>query len=255
MGKGKIVSIVSYRGGTGKSNISANISACLMKQNMKIAVLDTDLKSPGVHLLFGLDQSNINMTLVDFLWNKCTIEDTVYDVTNQVAPQSKGKCWLVPASLSTKAISRLIAEGYDINNLNSHFDNLISHLDLDYLIIDTHPGLNEESMMATAIADILIMIIRPDQQDFYGSALIAEIIKKLEVPNVYIIANKVTSTVDKEDLKQHMKDTFGFDTIGLIPLSEEFAQLGSKNLFLLTNPNHDISDTFESIARTIIETD
>ena len=51
-----------------------------------------------------------------------------------------------------------------------------------------------------------------------------------------------------------MKTTFGFDTIGLIPLSEDFAQLGSKDLFVLTNPHHDISHTFESIAKAIIET-
>ena len=45
-------------------------------------------------------------------------------------------------------ISRLLDEGYDIQRLNQHFDDLIAELSLDYLLIDTHPGLNSETMLA-----------------------------------------------------------------------------------------------------------
>ena len=65
---GKIVSIQSYRGGTGKSNITANIAACALDMGKKVAVLDTDLQSPGIHVIFGYDQSRIKLTLVDFLY-------------------------------------------------------------------------------------------------------------------------------------------------------------------------------------------
>ena len=68
MADGKIISIHSYRGGTGKSNMTANIAACATLAGKRVAVLDTDLQSPGIHVLFGFDQSKINLTLVDFLW-------------------------------------------------------------------------------------------------------------------------------------------------------------------------------------------
>ena len=90
---------------------------------------------------------NQSLILVDYLWDKCTSAETAYDVTERVMPAAgAGKCWLVPASLDTQSISRLLDEGYDIERLNSHVDSLIADLEIDFLLIDTHPGLNDESM-------------------------------------------------------------------------------------------------------------
>jgi septum site-determining protein MinD len=58
MGERKIVTIHSYRGGTGKSNITANIAVCAHQAGKRVAVLDTDLQSPGIHLLFNFDQED-----------------------------------------------------------------------------------------------------------------------------------------------------------------------------------------------------
>lgn len=50
----KIISIHSFRGGTGKSNITANIAALLATEGQRVGVIDTDIQSPGIHALFGL---------------------------------------------------------------------------------------------------------------------------------------------------------------------------------------------------------
>lgn len=62
MGERKIVTIHSYRGGTGKSNITANIAVCAHEAGKRVAVLDTDLQSPGVHILFNFDQEKVKLT-------------------------------------------------------------------------------------------------------------------------------------------------------------------------------------------------
>ncbi|MHA2160599.1 MAG: nucleotide-binding protein, partial [Candidatus Thorarchaeota archaeon] len=46
---GKIVSIHSFRGGTGKSNIAANLAATAALDGKRVAVMDTDIASPGIH--------------------------------------------------------------------------------------------------------------------------------------------------------------------------------------------------------------
>ena len=252
MGEGRIVSVHSYRGGTGKSNTTANIGACALAMGKKVAVLDTDLQSPGIHVLFGLTQDQIELTLVDFLWDKCSILETAYDVTQHIDPNAEGKCWLVPASLTTEAISRIIDEGYDVQKLNSHFDKLIDELDLDYLFIDTHPGLNKETMLTSAISDILVMILRPDQQDYYGSAVIAEVANQLEIPQVFMIVNKVLSSTDEAKLRSQLTETFGYEVIGVIPLSEDLARLESRELIVIRNPDHPISHTLREITRRIV---
>jgi septum site-determining protein MinD len=50
----KIVSVHSFRGGTGKSNTTANLAALLPRKGHRVGVVDTDIASPGIHVLFGL---------------------------------------------------------------------------------------------------------------------------------------------------------------------------------------------------------
>jgi MinD-like ATPase involved in chromosome partitioning or flagellar assembly len=247
----QIISVHSYRGGTGKSNVTANLAVCAANRGKKVAVLDTDLQSPGIHVLFGFDQSSIRQTLVDFLWGKCEIQDTVYDVRNKVCPDAPGECWLVPASMTTKAISRILDEGYEASRLNSHFDELMEELDLDALLIDTHPGLNRETMLTSAISDVLVLMIRPDQQDYYGTAVLAEVANKLEIPEIYLVANKVLPGIDDGPLKQQLQEAFGYEVLGMIPLSEQLAALGSRGLFVQEFPDHEVSAEINQIANRL----
>jgi septum site-determining protein MinD len=248
LSQGKIVSVHSFRGGTGKSNFTANLAAALMGLGKRVAVLDTDIQSPGVHLLFGLEQREIQLTLVDFLWGKCTISETAYDVTQRLQPSSAGKCWLVPASLTTRAITRILDEGYEVDRLNSHFDELLEDFQLDYLLIDTHPGLNRETMLSTALSDILIIIVRPDRQDYFGTAVLSEIAHKLEVPNIFLVLNKVFSQLDQQGFRKQIEKALGFEVIGVMPLSEDLARLESTALIIRQLPNHPISHTIRDVA-------
>ena len=52
----KIISIHSFRGGTGKSNMTANLAALLAAEGGRVGVIDTDIQSPGIHVLFGLQR-------------------------------------------------------------------------------------------------------------------------------------------------------------------------------------------------------
>lgn len=250
---GKVISVHSYRGGTGKSTVAANLAVCALQMGKRVAVLDSDLQSPGIHVLFGLEKDQILLTLVDFLWDRCTIDETAYDVTNKVCPEADGKLWLVPASLTTAAITRILDEGYDVKRLNAHFDRLIQDFELDYLLIDTHPGLNRETLLSTAISDMLILLLRPDQQDYYGTAVLSEIAQKLEIAQTYIILNKIYSTANADSLRQKIEETFKYEVVGMIPLSEDLARLESKDLIVRVHPEHEVTHRFIEMAQRIFK--
>src|SRR5206468_1439815 len=76
-----IVSVHSYRGGTGKSNLTANLASCVVQQGKRVAVIDTDIQSPALHVLFGMDVHTIGLTLNDYLHGRCGIEQAALDVT------------------------------------------------------------------------------------------------------------------------------------------------------------------------------
>lgn len=72
---GHIISVHSFRGGTGKSNITANLAYLLASRGRRVAVLDTDLQSPGVHFVFGFHKVRITHTLTHFVLGKCEVTE------------------------------------------------------------------------------------------------------------------------------------------------------------------------------------
>lgn len=249
-----VVSIHSFRGGTGKSNSTSNLAANLAAMGARVAVIDTDIQSPGVHVLFGFDE-HVDNTLNDYLWGKLPIEQAAHDVTDRVRASidvaDGGALFLVPSSMKAGDIARVLREGYDVGTLNDGFRDLARALQLDYLLIDTHPGLNEETLLSITISDVLLLILRPDRQDFQGTAVTVDVARKLEVPTLYLMVNKVPRGVDVDDLREQMTAAYGAETAAILPLSEEVVQNASSGLFSLTQPDHPWSQQIRGVAERL----
>jgi len=255
---GKIVSIHSFRGGTGKSNTTANLAAQAALAGKRVGVVDTDIQSPGIHVLFGLDEENMGKTLNDFLHNKCTIEETAFSVgENALTAEGRKKLegkdlWLIPSSIQAREISQVLKEGIDFNRMNEGLQNAISDLKLDYLFIDTHPGLNEETLLSIAISDILIIIMRPDDQDIQGTAVTVDVASSLDVPSLFLLVNKALPKLDRADLKERFEANFKAPVAGIMPLTFDVAENASKDLFSLLEPDHEWSKELRKVAEAIL---
>ncbi len=251
----KIISIHSFRGGTGKSNISANVAVQLALRGKRVGVIDTDIQSPGIHVLFGINEDNIGKALNDYLWGRCKIEEAAHDMSGKVGEGKTGlkpkSIYLIPSSLRAGEIARVLREGYDVGLLNEGFQALIDELGLDYLVIDTHPGLNEETLLSIAISNTLFVVMRPDQQDFQGTAVTVDVARKLEVPDLFLIINKALSSYDFDDLKQHVEEIYDCPVATIIPLSEDVARLASAGIFTLVHPDHKVSRAIAKIVDVV----
>jgi MinD-like ATPase involved in chromosome partitioning or flagellar assembly len=252
---GQIVSIHSFRGGTGKSNVTANLAAQVALADKRVGIVDTDIQSPGIHVLFGLDETNMGNTLNDFLHGKCTIREVAFSIGNgpDQRPQLADKhLWLFPSSIRGTEISKILREGFDINLLNTGLQTLMNEFDLDYLFIDTHPGLNEETLLSIAISDLLIVILRPDHQDFQGTAVTVDIARSLDVPDMLLMVNKAVPGYDYDDLKDQIESAYKTSLTGILPLNFELADNASKDLFSLSNPQHPWSQELRKVTEAIL---
>ena len=249
----KIVSIHSFRGGTGKSNTTANLSALLAKQGFRVGVVDTDIQSPGIHVLFNLDEGDIKYSLNDYLWGKCEIQEAAHDVSGRLGANIKGQIYLIPSSIKAGEIVRVLREGYDVGLLNDGFRNLLSELELDYLIVDTHPGLNEETLLSIAISDALIIIMRPDQQDYQGTAVTVDVARKLDVPNLMLVVNKMPQVFDFDDVRERVKNTYDSTVAAILPHSDEMMALASSDIFVLRFPEHEITQELKKVVEQLEE--
>jgi MinD-like ATPase involved in chromosome partitioning or flagellar assembly len=251
----KIISVHSFRGGTGKSNITANVSAQFAKKGYRVGVVDTDINSPGIHVLFKMDEEEMDKALNDYLWGRCNIEEAAYDVSAKIGAGEVvvmgGNIYLIPSSMRVGEITRVLRDGYDVGLLNDGFHSLVEKLNLDYLFIDTHPGLNEETLLSIAISDLLIIILRTDQQDFQGTAVTVDISRKLDVPHLYLVVNKAISSYDFDDLREQVQTSYNAPVAAIIPLSEDVAAMQSADIFSLRYPDHPISQEILNIVAVI----
>ncbi len=252
----QIVSIHSYRGGTGKSNLTANLATTMALQGYRVGIVDTDIQSPGVHILFRLDDTKIKKTLNDYLWDEnCPASQIAYDVSyvlnDEVQPDLKSKIFLIPSSMKSEDIATILSEGYDVESLQQCFWEVSKHCKLDYLFIDTHPGLNEETLLAVGLSNTLVVILRPDQQDFLGTAVIVEVARELEVPKTVLVVNKALTEFNFDMIREKVKQTYQLPVAGVLPLSTEMLRLGSQGLFCLRHQDHPFTQELQKIVRHI----
>lgn len=247
----KIISIHSFRGGTGKSNLIANLAVLIALQGKRVAIIDTDLQSPGIHALFNINDNR--KTLNDYLWNRISITETAYDISDYILSRKKGRLYLISASINPEDIAKILSEGYNVSLLNSGFQRLIQELNLDYLFIDTHPGLSRETLLSIAISNLLIIILRPDRQDFQGTDVMLDIARQLQVQNMIMAINKTPMNMDFVDLQQKVEKNYNLSVSGIFPLSPEMAELGSKGVFSLQYPDHYFTHLLHKFVENVIQ--
>jgi len=245
---GKIVTVHSFRGGTGKSNLTANLATYAAMKGRNIGVIDTDIQSPGLHVLFGLGGERFKYTLNDYLRKKCTIEKATIDHTKAMKLKA-GHLHVIPASLNADDISTIIREGYEVADLRQGFKQIMQAKQLDYLFIDTHPGLDQETLLSIATTDLLFVIMRLDQQDFLGTAITLALARKLGVPSTYIVCNKVPGIYDFDKVKKDIEQEYGFEVASVVPLFTRLIELGSRQILVQVSPNHLFAQNIDQLFK------
>ena len=240
-----MVSVHSFRGGTGKSNLSANVAAQLAREGMRVGVIDADVQSPGIHVLFGLMGDDITASLNDFLFDGVPIEDVAIDVT---PPGLSGRIHLIPSSIRPGEITRVLRNGYDSQQLVQGLREFVDELGLDVLLVDTHPGLQEETLLSLVVADTLVVVLRPDQQDYEGTGVTVHVAKELEVPRIALVVNKSPATFDPAVVRERVEHAYDCPVVAVLPHSDAMMALGSAGLFSLLHPEEELSTEFVRVA-------
>ena len=104
----KCIAFHSYKGGTGKSTRSFNLSAQMVKRGLKVLLLDLDVYAPSLQTYLDVRPDHwIN----DFLFEDAKLNDVVTDLTHVVNKYDQEKpkiqrranyLWDFPTDLRTK---------------------------------------------------------------------------------------------------------------------------------------------------------
>jgi MinD-like ATPase involved in chromosome partitioning or flagellar assembly len=250
----KIVSIHSFRSGAGRSVITTNLAALMAAGGQRVAVIDTNLESPSLHILFGLPEDEITYSLNDYLWGRCaSIQETLHDVTPRLNANLPGQLFLIPGSPDFLEMRRIIQHGYDVGLLNYGCYELIDKLGLDVLLIDTCPGLGAETLASITIAHTLALVLHLDNQDYPGTDVIINLTGKIEMPyRRLLIANEVPAVFDPEMVKTKLEKAFNLEVAAVLPYSEALITLTGAHIFVLNYPDHPITAVFKETAAKLV---
>jgi len=227
------ISFHSYKGGTGKTNISGNLACYLTSKGHKVGLVDTDVSGPGIHALFSLKTKK---TLVDYLLDKARLEDIVYK-------RGEGELYIIPSDATEED---LVSYSKDPEKAKQKLQTLLkdfeSRYDLDHIIFDCSPGLNRSSLLIMGMTEFSIVVCTLDKQDIRGTYVISGVAQRLK-SRPRILFNKLPKNkyeASKETLED-LSRKFGLETIGVILYDEAMAGAWSRKIMVHAYPNSEYS--------------
>lgn len=241
----KTVAFHSFRRGAGTSSILASCAALLAAEGKRVGVIDTDFQSPSTHILFGLTEDKFKKTINDYVWDTSDIQSAVYEVT---PAGLSGKIFLAPANPEMGYVMRILREGYDVERLNKALSEISKAFELDFLLVDTNAGLNEETLVTLAVSDILLLLLRLDKQDYQGTAVIASLAQRLEIPRMEMIVNHMPHTFEAGNVRKEVEEKYQLPVAAIFPHTDEMMVLASAGIFALAYPSHAVTKTMKNLT-------
>ncbi|MFH0929606.1 MAG: cell division ATPase MinD [Candidatus Aenigmatarchaeota archaeon] len=141
----KIISVISGKGGVGKTTVVSNLGSALTKHGKNVVIIDGNLTTPNLSLHLGIPFYPV--TLHDALRNDMPIESAIYNHHSGLK--------VIPASLSIESL-----EGVDLDRMEEAMSGLLNSTDI--IIVDSAAGLGKEAMAAMNVADELLIVTNPD---------------------------------------------------------------------------------------------
>ena len=231
----RIISVLSGKGGVGKTTLVSNLGAALVKKGKNIIIIDGNVTTPNLSLHLGIPFYPI--TLHDVLKKKIPIESAIYHHESGLK--------IIPASLSYDAIKDI--------NLEKFQAVLLSLLGkADIVIVDAAAGLGREALAAINVADDLIVVTNPELPAVTDALKTIKIAEENGTKVLGVVVNRIRSLRHELSLNE-IKSMLEVPIIAAIP--EDLAvprSIAKKIPVVHHKPNSRASIEFHRLAARIV---
>jgi len=254
---GKIIALHSYKGGTGKTLLSINLASTYVKREKNICLLDLDFRAPSLQAAFKTNDAEY--WLNDYLNGVCEIDKVLIDFTQKHG--RSGRFLVGLANPTTEGIREMSAkdrkwEMRALGRLLSLKTSLLNDMDLDYVILDTSPGLQYSSINAIVSADIVLVVTSLDASDIQGTQRMTSELYDLFEKKTGILMNKVpagilSSRKEREKFYKYFNNLHKLPILEAISCSCDVLRAGGTCIFAEEKPEHSFTKAVEKIATKI----
>ena len=241
----QVITVHSYKGGTGKTNLSSNLAVVAANRAKRVALLELDLESPALHNAF---KNTRGKWINEFLETDTPIGDVLFDVSAHA--KTSGMLQVALANPDMKAVRKSVGSDRKVQ-LESLKRLMSVHNDLkhyDYVFFDTSPGVTYASVNAVLAADRVIIVAKPDSFDVDGTdRLIKEFYENLDKKAGLVVNRVLTPETSKA-----VTDRIKVPLLQTIPCYCEVAIMDSGTLFVNARPDHPFSQNITELFERAI---
>ncbi len=173
----KLISVTSGKGGVGKTTVTCNLAMSLAASGHRVLILDGDIGMANVDIFFGV---RAKMNIKDLL-NGESIHNCITQLVKNVDLLAGGSGLHELMSINAFERREIVSQIQAI------------HLNYDYVVIDTAPGLHDYVLHLNSIADQCVLIITQDPSSFADAyALIKTLNSKYKMKDFQVVCNLVS---------------------------------------------------------------
>lgn len=232
--RAKVISIVSVKGGVGKTTIASNLGVSLSVLGLKTLLIDCDFDLPSVG--FHLNMLDPDITLYDVLEGRFPLNEAVHAHTGSGLD-------VILGSLSGDSI------------VSGGMTDLVEQMSNDYewIIIDTNPALDQNLRNVIKLSDEALIISSPDFPSISGSLKAIKVVEECGVKVRGVVLNKVTKKNYELDVGE-IEETLGHPVISSVPEDSKIQEaLSHKQPVVLYAPKTPSGKELKRLAETLAE--
>jgi pilus assembly protein CpaE len=239
--RGRVVTVFSAKGGTGKTTLSTNLSAALAEHGRRrVCLIDLDLGFGDVGITMQVFPSR---TIADAIGVGAAVDDETLD--SLIANHSPGLDVIVaPVAPDEKEKISADVVGAVLDGLARRYD---------FVVVDTAPSLDELAVAAFDRTDVLLLLATLDIPAVKNLKLTLEMLDLLDYPldQRIIVLNRADAKVvlTPEDTERTLKTEISVR----LPSSRDVpASVNRGTILTLENPRHPVSLQVRELARRLV---
>lgn len=198
----KIISIINFKGGVGKTTTTHCIGSGLSLQNKKVLLIDTD---PQASLTFTSLSETPKLTIKNILVDQKNINDVIIQTQNFD---------LIPSNLILNLAEKQLNSKFGTEKLLKKALNKLEKT-YDYIIIDCPPSMNLFTINALYASDYILIPCETELLALDGLNLLVQTLEQTEeeldikIKNTLVLPTKLDKRkkVSKE-IFEHLKENF-----------------------------------------------
>ncbi|MBU2639966.1 MAG: cell division ATPase MinD [Nanoarchaeota archaeon] len=232
----KILSIVSGKGGTGKTTTAINLAMALASYGKNTVVVDGNLTTPNIGLYLGV--VSVPHTLHSTLQGKNKLLDAMYEHPSGIK--------VIPGDIGFSKLDEVDLESLDDALLD--LEGLV-----DYVLVDGAPGLGEDAMKAISVADGVLIVSNPEMPAVTDALKAIKLVNELRKPVTGVIVTRFRG----DGLDMPVKDIermLEFPVIGAVEEDSNVRKsMIMKNGVFITHPETKASKNFKRLAANLLD--